>query len=149
MAPPAPRARNADADAGADAGAIADGAGGKGKIGILAVCLGNICRSPTAEAVLRAAVERRGLGARFDVDSCGTGGGASDVSLFVFRRSPRTRKAKSEKGRPPPRPASYLSFSPLAHKSPPVPSPPLFTPNNNLTVVQGGRRLLPRGRRRR
>lgn len=36
---------------------------------ILCVCLGNICRSPTAEAVLRA----RG-GDRIEVDSAGTGG---------------------------------------------------------------------------
>lgn len=43
---------------------------------VLFVCLGNICRSPTAEAVFRAAVEQRGLAARYDVDSCGTGGGS-------------------------------------------------------------------------
>lgn len=36
---------------------------------ILCVCLGNICRSPTAEAVLRA----KG-GDRIEVDSAGTGG---------------------------------------------------------------------------
>ena len=38
-------------------------------IRILCVCLGNICRSPTAEAALRAE-----LGARAVVDSAGTGG---------------------------------------------------------------------------
>ncbi len=38
---------------------------------ILAVCLGNICRSPTAEAVLRAKAEAADL--RIDVDSAGTG----------------------------------------------------------------------------
>jgi len=43
---------------------------------VLMVCLGNICRSPSAEAVFRAAVERRGLGDAFWVDSCGTGGGS-------------------------------------------------------------------------
>ncbi|NDY91406.1 low molecular weight protein-tyrosine-phosphatase [Ideonella livida] len=37
------------------------------------VCTGNICRSPTAEAVLRALAERQGLGDRFEVDSAGTG----------------------------------------------------------------------------
>jgi protein-tyrosine phosphatase len=40
---------------------------------ILMVCLGNICRSPTAEAVLRAALEREGLDGRVEVDSAGTG----------------------------------------------------------------------------
>lgn len=39
---------------------------------VLFVCLGNICRSPTAEAVFRARAERAGL--RVTVDSCGTGG---------------------------------------------------------------------------
>lgn len=49
-----------------------------GKTGVLFVCLGNICRSPTAEAVFRAVVERRGLAEKFFIDSCGTGGGASN-----------------------------------------------------------------------
>ena len=37
------------------------------------VCLGNICRSPMAEVVLRAAVDAHGLGHRVEVSSCGTG----------------------------------------------------------------------------
>ncbi len=37
------------------------------------VCLGNICRSPTAEAVLRAKLDAAGLGQRVAVDSAGTG----------------------------------------------------------------------------
>ena len=41
-------------------------------IGILFVCSGNICRSPTAEGVFRALVERAGLADRFDIDSAGT-----------------------------------------------------------------------------
>jgi protein-tyrosine phosphatase len=40
---------------------------------ILMVCLGNICRSPTAEAALRAALEREGLADEVEVDSAGTG----------------------------------------------------------------------------
>lgn len=40
---------------------------------ILLVCLGNICRSPTAEAALRAALRDAGLGDRVEVDSAGTG----------------------------------------------------------------------------
>lgn len=42
-------------------------------IGVLFVCLGNICRSPTAEATFVAEVARRGLSHRFHIDSCGTG----------------------------------------------------------------------------
>lgn len=38
------------------------------------VCLGNICRSPAAEAVFAHAVDRAGLGALIDVDSAGTSG---------------------------------------------------------------------------
>jgi protein-tyrosine phosphatase len=37
------------------------------------VCLGNICRSPTAEAVMRDLVERAGLSGEIEVDSAGTG----------------------------------------------------------------------------
>lgn len=40
---------------------------------VLFVCLGNICRSPTAEGVFRHAVEARGLGPQFEIDSAGTG----------------------------------------------------------------------------
>jgi protein-tyrosine phosphatase len=36
------------------------------------VCLGNICRSPTACAVLKAEVQRRGLDDVIEVDSAGT-----------------------------------------------------------------------------
>ena len=42
-------------------------------IGVLFVCMGNICRSPTAEGVFRHAVARAGLAARIHVDSAGTG----------------------------------------------------------------------------
>jgi protein-tyrosine phosphatase len=41
------------------------------RIGV--VCLGNICRSPTAEVVLRAELEKAGLSGRVVVDSAGTG----------------------------------------------------------------------------
>ena len=39
---------------------------------ILFVCLGNICRSPAAEIVCRAALREAGLADRVKVDSCGT-----------------------------------------------------------------------------
>lgn len=41
---------------------------------VLLVCLGNICRSPTAEGVLRARLEKAGLSRRVDLDSAGTAG---------------------------------------------------------------------------
>ena len=41
-------------------------------IGVLFVCTGNICRSPTAEGVFRSMVERDGLSDRFTIDSAGT-----------------------------------------------------------------------------
>jgi len=41
---------------------------------ILFVCLGNICRSPTAEGVMRRLVERQGLQDQIEIDSAGTGG---------------------------------------------------------------------------
>jgi protein-tyrosine phosphatase len=37
------------------------------------VCLGNICRSPTAEAVMRRLVREAGLDGRVVIDSAGTG----------------------------------------------------------------------------
>ena len=42
-------------------------------IHILFVCLGNICRSPMAEAIFREKVKKEGLADRIKVDSAGTG----------------------------------------------------------------------------
>ncbi len=42
------------------------------KLRVLMVCLGNICRSPTAEAMLRRKVHAAGLDDRVEVDSAGT-----------------------------------------------------------------------------
>lgn len=47
---------------------------------ILFVCLGNICRSPAAEGIMRHLVEERGLTDLFVIDSAGTyGGHAGDL----------------------------------------------------------------------
>ena len=44
------------------------------RVRILFVCMGNICRSPTAEAVMRSILDQEGLDGRVEVDSAGTGG---------------------------------------------------------------------------
>jgi protein-tyrosine phosphatase len=42
------------------------------KIHVLFVCMGNICRSPTAHGVFRDLVRREGLAERIEIDSAGT-----------------------------------------------------------------------------
>ena len=59
---------------------------------ILMVCMGNICRSPIAEVVLRERVDEAGLSSRVVVDSCGTGDwhegyGADPRTVEVLRAS--------------------------------------------------------------
>ena len=60
---------------------------------ILFVCLGNICRSPLAEALFLYHAEEAGLGDRFEADSCGTSGHhAGDLP------DPRTRANAARNG---------------------------------------------------
>ncbi|MBA3023636.1 MAG: low molecular weight phosphotyrosine protein phosphatase [Gammaproteobacteria bacterium] len=63
------------------------------KVGVLFVCMGNICRSPTAEAVFRHCVEKAGLADVIHIDSAGTHdyhiGDAPD---------PRTQQAAQRRG---------------------------------------------------
>jgi protein-tyrosine phosphatase len=47
---------------------------GERRISVCFVCLGNICRSPTAEGVMRDLVEKASLGARIEIGSAGTAG---------------------------------------------------------------------------
>ncbi|HSZ68788.1 MAG TPA: low molecular weight protein-tyrosine-phosphatase [Solirubrobacteraceae bacterium] len=65
---------------GAPAGSEGDGGAGRTgadgdaeRVRVLFVCLGNICRSPTAEGVMRALVRDAGLQERIEIDSAGTG----------------------------------------------------------------------------
>ena len=63
------------------------------KTSILFVCLGNICRSPAAEGILRDRIVRAGLSDRIEVDSAGTyGGHRGDLP------DPRMRSAASRRG---------------------------------------------------
>jgi protein-tyrosine phosphatase len=59
------------------------------------VCMGNICRSPTAEAVMRHLVREAGLAGKISVDSAGTG--AWHVGEERDRRS---RAVASRRGMP-------------------------------------------------
>jgi protein-tyrosine phosphatase len=74
---------------------------------ILFVCTGNICRSPTAEAVLRQQVREVGLEYRIRVDSAGTHGyhvgeppdprsTATSLARGVDMRDLRARKVSAE-----------------------------------------------------
>ena len=61
------------------------------RVKICFVCLGNICRSPTADGVMLSLVDQAGLNERFLVDSAGTsahhvGEGADRRSAAVARR---------------------------------------------------------------
>jgi protein-tyrosine phosphatase len=63
------------------------------EIRVCFVCLGNICRSPTAEAVFAHLVEREGLRERFLIDSAGTGAYHAGETAH-----PDTRAAALERG---------------------------------------------------
>ncbi len=60
---------------------------------ILFVCLGNICRSPAAEAIFLFKLSEKNLLDSFQVDSAGTGGWHSGSSA-----DSRMRKAAAERG---------------------------------------------------
>ncbi len=63
------------------------------KTSVLFVCMGNICRSPSAEAVFNSIIRERGVSDQFDVDSAGTiGYHAGDLA------DSRMRSAASRRG---------------------------------------------------
>ncbi len=63
------------------------------KISVVFVCMGNICRSPTVEAVFRHRVEKAGLASRITIDSAGT----HDYHVGD-PPDPRTRLAAARRG---------------------------------------------------
>lgn len=76
-------------------------------VGVLFVCLGNICRSPAAKGIFQHLVERRGVAGRFRIDSCGTGGwhvgrGADPRTIAVMAQNnvPLTHSARRFAGAP-------------------------------------------------
>lgn len=62
-------------------------------ISVLFVCLGNICRSPAAEGIMKDLVSRHGLAERFSIDSAGTGnyhiGDLPDLRMRIHARERR------------------------------------------------------------
>lgn len=63
------------------------------KIAVLFCCMGNICRSPTAEAVFRARVMEAGLEKQITIDSVGT----HDYHIGS-QPDARTQRAASQRG---------------------------------------------------
>ncbi|HEX5225243.1 MAG TPA: low molecular weight protein-tyrosine-phosphatase [Solirubrobacteraceae bacterium] len=59
---------------------------------VLFVCLGNICRSPTAEGVMRSLIAREGMEAEIQLDSAGTGS-------WHVGSAPDPRAASAARGR--------------------------------------------------
>lgn len=59
---------------------------------VLFVCMGNICRSPTAHGVFRALVEREGLAHAIEIDSAGTH--AYHVGNAPDKRAQATARAR-------------------------------------------------------
>jgi protein-tyrosine phosphatase len=60
---------------------------------VLFVCMGNICRSPTAEGVVRKQLEQAGLAAQVELDSAGTHG-----YHIGEPPDPRSQKAAAKRG---------------------------------------------------
>jgi protein-tyrosine phosphatase len=66
------------------------------RIGV--VCLGNICRSPMAEVMLRAELDQAGLRSKVVVDSAGTGDWHVGESIHPGARAELVRRGLDEAG---------------------------------------------------
>lgn len=62
------------------------------KVRVLFVCMGNICRSPTAQGVFRQLVHQAGLADRIEIDSAGT-------HAYHVGEPPDTRAAQAARRR--------------------------------------------------
>lgn len=62
------------------------------KVSVLFVCLGNICRSPTAHAVFRKMVREQGLEEQIAIDSAGT-------AAYHVGKHPDTRSMETARNR--------------------------------------------------
>ena len=85
--------------AGAGRGVVAVAVATREPIRILFVCLGNICRSPTAEGVMRALVREAGLEDAIELDSAGTGALARRRPAGRARHRDRARSGNRAGGR--------------------------------------------------
>lgn len=65
------------------------------KIKVLFVCLGNICRSPLAEAIFNKKIEEKGLSQQFEADSAGTSN--YHIGAQPDRRTVRSAEEKAVK----------------------------------------------------
>lgn len=65
---------------------------------VLFICMGNICRSPAAETVVRALVERAGMTSQVEVDSAGTHAYHADEAPDARMRKAATRRSYDMRG---------------------------------------------------
>ena len=76
------------------------------RVGILFVCMGNICRSPVARCIFEHLVREKNLEHKYVIDSCGMGGwhagdGADPRSVEIAARHGLTLTHTARKVRPP------------------------------------------------
>lgn len=64
----------------------------KDKVSVVFVCMGNICRSPTAEGVFRHMVQQAGVEEQFEIDSAGT-------HDYHIGKAPDARAQEAARGR--------------------------------------------------
>lgn len=81
------------------------------KLKLLFVCLGNICRSPSAEAVMKKLVEDAGLSHRIEVDSAGlTGYHAGEPADSRMQAHAARRGYRLDSVSRPVRPSDFYDF---------------------------------------